>query len=264
MQDCFECAKYADFPRPFPSYAMGASPRLSREDINALPLFHYTGKITLVRSDDDMEYALHRLGEKSVEQGNHQHPEGETSRKVLGFDTETRPSFRKGTSYSPSLIQIALEDEVFLFHLKWRPFGQQLISLLEGPDIIKTGVAICDDMLFLSKISPFKPASVLDLGEVARNNNIENRGLRGLAAVFLGLRISKGEQCSNWGNSALSPRQIRYAATDAWISRAIYFRMLASGLDFTLPPPQPESKNKNTCKLGIAKKRSARQSSLYR
>lgn len=236
MQDSFECAKYEDFPSPFPNFAPGDSPRLSREDINALPLFHYSGKVTLVRDDDAMEYALQRLGAKGADCG-------ETGgRPVLGFDTETRPCFRKGASFSPSLIQIALEDEVFLFHLKWRPFDKKLIGVLEDPEVIKTGVAVHDDMLFLSRISPFKPASVVDLGVVARKNNIENRGLRGLAAVFLGLRISKGEQCSNWGNSALSPRQIRYAATDAWVSRAVYFRMLASGIDLSENEQEPECK----------------------
>jgi ribonuclease D len=151
---------------------------------------------------------------------------------VLGFDTETRPSFRKGKNYTPSLIQIALPDEVFLFHLNWLPLGADLIGLLEDPRVIKTGVAARDDMRELAKLSPFTPHGVVDLDEVAAKNGIKTPGLRSLAAMFLGLRISKGEQCSNWGNKALSPRQIRYAATDAWVSRAIYFSMRNAGLRF--------------------------------
>lgn len=228
-----------------------------------------------MRSEDDMEYALHRLesadsGPGSDRRGQEAHaPDARGSethgRKVLGFDTETRPSFRKGISNSPSLLQIALEDEVFLFHFKWRPFDDKLIALLENPDIIKTGVAVRDDMSFLSKICPFAPASVIDLGDVAGKNNVENRGLRGLAAVFLGFRISKGEQCSNWGNSELSPRQIRYAATDAWVSRAVYFRMRAAGLDFTTDPAQTERKKPRAIhKTAVLKKRSACRSGLAR
>ncbi len=205
-------------PQEFPATSRcldsEANAKLSKEDINGLPLFHYTGKISLVRTAQELDGAMERL-----------HTE-----KVLGFDTETRPSFSKGKSHSPSLIQLAGENEVFLFHLKWLPLGPELISLFEDPSVIKTGVAVHDDMRFLAKLTSFTPRSVIDLSLVARKNRIENHGLRGLAASFLGVRISKNEQCSNWGNKELSPRQIRYAATDAWTSRAVYLRMLASGL----------------------------------
>jgi ribonuclease D len=191
--------------------------RLGKDEVNALPLFRYSGKITLARTDADVRHALPRLGRAAV----------------LGFDTETRPSFFRGVSYLPSLVQLALEDEVFLFHFKWRSLGPDLLSIFENPAVIKTGVAVHDDMRFLGAVRPFRPASVVDLGEVARLNNIENRGLRGLAALFLGLRISKTEHCSNWGHGDLSPRQISYAATDAWISRALYLKMREAGLDFS-------------------------------
>lgn len=236
MQDSFECASYADFPQHIPNRVDSTAIKLSREDINALPLFHYSGKISLVRSQPEMDYAIAKLSQPCRRNSGMEH------NAVLGFDTETRPSFRKGKTYSPSLLQLALEDEVFLFHFKWMPFDKQLISILEDPDIIKTGVAVHDDMTFLSKIMPFTPASVVDLGAVARKNNIENRGLRGLAAALLGIRISKGEQCSNWGNSALSPRQIHYAATDAWISRAVYFKMRSLELDLSETPAQTPHK----------------------
>ena len=200
--------------------------KLSRDAINALPLFHYEGRISLARTVEEVEQAVFRLS-------------GET---LLGFDTETPPSFRKGKSYLPALVQIAGADEVVLFHLKWQPLGDALISLFENPAIIKTGVAVHDDMRFLAKITPFTPQSVVDLSEIARRNGVENRGLRGLAAAFLGLRISKGEQCSNWGNKELSPRQIRYAATDAWASRSVYLSMREAGLDVNVETPPPPSR----------------------
>lgn len=203
--------------------------KLSRDAINALPLFHYAGRISLARTAEEVEQAVFRLS-------------GET---LLGFDTETPPSFRKGKCYPPALVQLAGASEVVLFHLKWQPLGDALISLFENPGIIKTGVAVHDDMHFLAKIVPFTPESVVDLSELARRNGVENRGLRGLAAAFLGLRISKGEQCSNWGNKELSPRQIRYAATDAWASRSVYLGMLEAGLDMDAEAPSaPARKSK--------------------
>lgn len=192
----------------------GKYSRLSKDDINILPLFHYTGKVTLIRTPQDMDNVTERLDAESL----------------FGFDTETRPSFCKGKSHSPSLIQLAGQDEVFLFHLKWLPLNPTLIQLFENPSITKAGVAVHDDMRFLAKLAPFTPRAVIDLSEVARKNGIANHGLRGLAAAFLGIRISKSEQCSNWGSKELSPRQIRYAATDAWASRAVYLRMRESGL----------------------------------
>lgn len=197
--------------------------RLGKDDINALPLFHYEGKVTFACSSEELEAALSRLS-------------GET---VLGFDTETPPVFRKGKSHAPTLVQLAGAREVVLFHFKWQPFGNGLISLFENPAIIKTGVAVRDDMRFLSKIVSFAPQSVIDLSQIAQYNRIANLGLRGLAAAFLGLRISKSERCSNWGNSELTPRQIRYAATDAWISRAVCLAMREAGLDFSLPHDFP-------------------------
>lgn len=206
---------------PRPAYC----DKLDRDAINALPLFHFEGKITLVRAPKELDAAMERL----------------SAEKVLGFDTETRPSFRKGKSYSPTLVQLAVENEVFLFHLKWMPLGSDLLNLLRNPELVKTGVAVHDDMRFLAGIRAFTPRAVVDLGEVARRHNIGNRGLRAMAAAFLGLRISKTEQCSNWGRADLSPRQIRYAATDAWISRAVYFSMLEAGLDMSETSPQPRN-----------------------
>ena len=183
--------------------------KLSKDAINILPLFYYSGPVTLVRTPEELDVAVERLREEPV----------------LGFDTETRPSFVKGKSYSPSLVQLAARDEIFLFQLKWQPLGEALADILSDASIVKTGVAVHDDMHFLEKIHPFTPASVIDLAEVARKNNIENQSLRALAACFLGVRISKGEQCSNWASKELTARQVRYAATDAWASLAIYERM---------------------------------------
>lgn len=192
----------------------GSPSKLTKQEINALPLFHYTGEIRLIQDKTDLLKAVELLRKE----------------RILGLDTETRPSFRKGKGYDPSLVQVAGSKAVFLFHIKRLPLSAPLISLFENCDIIKAGVAINDDIRILDKLYPFNPCSVVDIALIAKKNNLENQGLRGLAAYFLGVRISKSEQCSNWGSHDLTPRQIRYAATDAWASRAVYMRMLETGL----------------------------------
>ena len=150
--------------------------------------------------------------------------------QVLGFDTETRPSFRKGRVNTPSLVQLATARAVYLVQLSWWPFGPELAGLLADPAGIKAGVAIGDDTRELARPYPSKPAGMVDLGMVARAHQLTTQGLRTLAANLFGQRISKGPQCSNWSVMELSKRQVIYAATDAWIGRAIYLRMRELGM----------------------------------
>ena len=149
--------------------------RLSSDEINALPLCHYEGPIHLVRSLEDWEKALPDLQQE----------------QVLGFDTETRPSFRKGRINTPSLVQLATARAVYLVQLSWWPFGPELAGLLADPAVIKAGVAIGDDMRELARLYPFKPAGMVDLGMVARAHQLTTQGLRTLAANLFGQRISK-------------------------------------------------------------------------
>lgn len=188
--------------------------KISKDEINELPLERYAGEIRIVRSEEDLADAIERLRDE----------------EVLGFDTETRPTFRKGKANPPSLVQFACSDVVYLFQLNWLPFGETLASVLADAGIIKTGVAVRDDIRELQKLFVFNDAGVVDLGEAARDLGLETHGLRNLAANFLDVRISKGAQCSNWGNRQLAPQQVLYAATDAWVSREIHLRMRRLGL----------------------------------
>lgn len=188
--------------------------RLSSDEINAMPLYHYEGEVLLVRTLEELESVMPLLEREPI----------------LGFDTETRPSFRKGRVNAPSLVQLATEEAVVLVQLSWMPLDEGLAALLSDPLHVKTGVAIGDDMRELVKLRPFTPAGLADVGAFAREQRLSSQGLRTLAANLFGLRISKGPQCSNWSAKVLSRRQIQYAATDAWISRAIYLRMRALGL----------------------------------
>ncbi|MDR2892525.1 MAG: 3'-5' exonuclease domain-containing protein 2 [Deltaproteobacteria bacterium] len=186
-----------------------AIPSLSKEEINTLPIYRYDGKIVQVDDADKLRVAIERLRQE----------------KVLGFDTETKPSFRKGTSHQPALIQLACSDVVFLFLLRKLPLGPELAAVLADPSLIKAGVAIRDDMNFLRALYHFEPGGAVDLGDLARKKGLQSYGLRPLAACLLRARISKNARCSNWNNSELTEQQINYAATDAWISREIYLSM---------------------------------------
>lgn len=193
--------------QPLPPPAMAA--RISKEDINLLPLGSWEGPVVVVQRVDDLEPALARLA----------------SADLLGFDTETRPAFRKGQSFPPSLLQLATADEVFLFQLNRVGLPGGLLKLLSDPDILKAGVGLDFDLKSLQELRPFQPRGFVDLARVARQKGIRNNGLRGLAAAVCGIRISKSARTTNWANDLLTPQQIRYAATDAWIGRELFLRL---------------------------------------
>ncbi len=185
-----------------------------REAINALPQRYYEGPVHIIRTMKQWREAM-----KDLE-----------SDGILGFDTETRPTFRKGKLNAPALIQLASANAVYLVQLGWLPFGAHCAELLANPGIIKAGVGIGDDMHALTRVFSFQPAGTVELADIARNNGLGSHGLRTLAASLFGWRISKGSQCSNWSVRQLSPRQIAYAATDAWIGRMIYLRFRELGI----------------------------------
>lgn len=188
--------------------------RMSSDEINALPLWHYSGSTVIIRNLEDWRKSLDDINNS----------------EILGFDTETRPCFCRGKTNPPALIQIATSACVYLLQLTWFPFCKEIANTLENTDIIKAGIGIADDMHNLGKLHSFIPSNIVDLGKAARDHGIPNQGLRNLSALFFGYRISKGQQCSNWNLKELSSRQIAYAATDAWMSRMIFLRMREFGL----------------------------------
>ncbi len=187
-----------------------AVPQLSKEAINELPMLAYEGEVLLVQTEGELSRALNSL-------------RGET---LLGFDTESRPSFKKGKVYPTSLVQLAGSKLVVLIRLNHVGFTEPLAALLADPGVVKAGVAIRDDMRSLQKLHDFTPAGLADLADMAKKRGIKAQGLRTLAAHLMGGRISKAAQCSNWAKKTLTPQQVRYAATDAWIGRELYLRMV--------------------------------------
>ena len=182
---------------------------ISSEQINTLPLRQYAGPISIVSTAQDLAAASLYLRDE----------------RILGFDTETRPSFRPGEQHPVSLLQLAGEEHVFLFQLAHLPDLGPLVPILESPRIRKVGVAIQQDANQLRKHHPYTPRGFAEIGELARGLGVMNTGLRPLSAMFLGFRVAKGAKTTNWANPTLSDGQIVYAATDAWVSRLLYVKL---------------------------------------
>ena len=202
---------------------MGLSPKplnsngkLSKTEINTLPIRKWEGPVCMVDADEKVDAAVSRLREE----------------QVVGFDVETRPAFKKGVSYQPSLIQLAGANHVSIFRLKRLSRFDALANLLSDTAVLKVGVGLTNDATHLQSIFTFQLKPFLELGEITRKAGIESYGLRSLTARFLGFRISKQAQCSNWASKELKPFQITYAATDAWVSREIFLAMQRQGLTF--------------------------------
>ena len=149
---------------------------------------------------------------------------------VVGFDTETRPAFRVGESYLPSLVQLATANAVYLMQVQQRDYSVALRGILASESIIKVGVAVNDDLRTLKSLVEFEAKAIVDLGTVAKRHGLKQTGVRSLAAIFLGLRIPKGAKTTNWAARQLTTQQIAYAATDAWVCRELYLRFEALDL----------------------------------
>lgn len=171
-----------------------------------MPILTYEGEIVVVEKPEEVEEALDFL----------------ENRRLLGFDTETRPSFRKGEIHQVSLLQIATEERVYLFRLHLCGFQQPLKWLLGNRNILKIGVGIRDDLRMLQQICTFKPDGFIDMQAYAAKFGIEDKSFSKLMAIIFGVKISKRQRTSNWEAPSLNEAQLRYAATDAWGSLRMY------------------------------------------
>lgn len=179
---------------------------ITSTELALLTVRRYEGDVCLVETSQDLGRVRREF-------------EGES---VVGVDTETQPAFRVGQVYLPSLVQVATSRFVYLFPLKRLDCTEVLTELLENAAITKAGIGLAHDFVKLKMHFPFKEQSILDLAAVAQKHGMEQTGVRNLAALFLGIRISKGQKTSNWGRAQLTQNQILYAATDAWVCRELY------------------------------------------
>jgi ribonuclease D len=180
---------------------------ISKEEVNELPLGQFEGEIYLIDHPDQVEEAVDFLEDQHI----------------IGFDTETKPSFKKGQFNHVSLLQLSTTEQAFLFRLNKIGFPDQIRNLMEKENLIKIGAAVHDDLKGLGKLTDsFYPQSFFDLNDELKKVGFHNVGVRNLSGMVLKIRISKSEQVSNWESEILTEKQQRYAATDAWACLKIF------------------------------------------
>lgn len=187
---------------------------IDADTIASMPLTLFEGKITVIDElGPQFEKAVRYL----------------RRRKVIGFDTETRPVF---TPHAPqkgvALLQLSSGRHAFLFRTHIIGLEDSLAAILADPKIIKVGAAVQDDIRGLQKIFPFQAESFVDLQKICGDWGIHDKSVKKLTAIIMGRRISKTQQLSNWEAPQLSDAQKIYAATDAWICREMYLKLLDS------------------------------------
>lgn len=182
---------------------------ISKEKVNLLPLEEFSGEIIIVDSIGMFDRAITAL----------------SLCPLVGLDTETRPSFKRGVIHKVSLMQVATSDKVYLFRLNKIGFPDKLVQFLSDNKIIKIGLSLRDDFSGLNKQKMFKPAGFVDIQSVVKEYGVFELSLQKIYALLFGKKISKSQRLSNWENETLSEPQRRYAATDAWATLQIYLKL---------------------------------------
>lgn len=179
---------------------------ISKELVNLMPLAQFEGDTIIVDHPEQVAEAVAYL----------------KSCRVLGIDTESRPSFTRGMHYPTALVQIASDDRCYLFRLNKIGMPAQLAGLFSNTKICKVGLAFKDDLNGLRRLHDFKPMNCVDLQSLVARYGILDLGLQKIFAIIFGKKISKSQQLTNWEADILTPEQARYAATDAWATLRIY------------------------------------------
>lgn len=170
----------------------------------------FPGKIHLISSNQELAIAIPKLSQA----------------KILGFDTETRASFKVGEVYKVALLQLATETDAYLIRLHGIKQFESIQSIFENLQVLKVGVALRDDLKALQKLFKFVPENFVELQTVAKEKGLKNMGLRGMTEEVMQATLSKKAKISNWEIKTLSPEQIMYAATDAWIGLKLYQKII--------------------------------------
>ena len=186
---------------------------ISPEEIGRLELASFPGEIHVIDSlEEEFGQAISYLKRQ----------------KVIGFDTETRPTFSpEQRSTGTALLQLSGSGKAYLFRLKKCGLPRALASVLASPSILKVGAATLDDVRGLQRITQFAPKGFVDLQNLVWEYGIRDKSVKKMTAIILGVKISKAQQLSNWEAEKLSEGQQKYAATDAWVCREMYLKLLS-------------------------------------
>ena len=192
-----------DTPHPYAN-------KISNEATAQLPVVEFPGRIRIIDRESEVEAACAALRRAPI----------------LGFDTETRPSFRAGVVFRVALLQLATPDTVYLFRLNRIGLPKPLATILEDRELLKVGVAVEGDLRGLQRLRHLRERGFVELQQLAPRWGIEEMSLRKLAAIVLERRVSKAQRLSNWEAQSLTRRQALYAATDAWICLRVYEQLM--------------------------------------
>lgn len=182
---------------------------LTNEEVNELPIYQFNGGIFVIDTFEKLDNFLPLL----------------KGQKILGFDTETRPSFKKGKVNPVSLLQITTNNEAFLIRINHIGLPDEIKEILQDADVKKIGLAIKDDIKILRNINDFTPNEFIDLQDYVEDFGIEAKSLKKITGIVLNKRISKSQQVTNWEKEELTEAQKVYAATDAWVCLKIYNKL---------------------------------------
>ena len=192
---------------------------ISNEEITVLPRCAFGGVVDIVESEKDVDRACDYL----------------LSQKAIGFDTETRPSFKAGAMNKVALLQLSAEDRCFLFRLSKMRLDKAIIKVLESKNVLKVGAAVRDDLKALQQLRHFKPDGFVDLQNIVGEWGIEDRSVRKITAIVLGANVSKAQRLSNWEAAQYTPAQVNYAATDAWVCLEVYNTLMSQPKNIVRP-----------------------------
>lgn len=210
--------------------------KFNKNKIAQLPRITFPGRIEVVLNEYAADKAVDYL----------------LTKDILGVDTETRPSFRKGAMHDVALLQVAGHDICFLFRLNIIGMPLSVMRLLEDTTVMKVGLSWHDDLSMLHRRAAFVPGNFIDLQDIVSDLGIEDKSLQKLYANIFGMRISKREQLTNWERDVLTDKQKMYAATDAWTCINLYeeLKMLRDTGDYTLIDPKEQGDGEAWCVRG--------------
>lgn len=203
---------------------------IPKDQLAEMPPAHFRGRVVIVDTPEKIEAAIARL----------------YAAPIVGFDTETRPNFQKGSRHSVALMQVSTAEVCYLFRLNITGLTETLVNWLEDDKHIKVGLSLKDDFHQLRLLKDFSPAGFVELQSLVKTFGIIDASLQKIYAILFGKRISKGQRLTNWEASQLAQPQQAYAALDAQACLEIYDYLQSDLFDPELSPYRHEPEQTDT------------------